>query len=194
MARVKTFVNGGSLLPGDLNSIQDDYEFGFSTYKELPGRSAYVPSGQVAATLILANADGTQSVAAAAAGSVPAITAFYLDPADLTANTRSNKYRVRAACHVNAVAPAANFTVGLYPVATWGGASGADPIIATLGAVVAGSTIAFNAPAASSAGQGNSGDFTAPAAGWYALAVVVSATTAANSRVSLRAVVQNRQV
>jgi hypothetical protein len=71
---------------------------------------------------------------------------FYFDPADRTANTRGNKYRVRGQVIVNAVAPTTNWTIGLYPVATWGGASGSSPTVATLGTVVAGSTIAFNAP------------------------------------------------
>jgi hypothetical protein len=38
MARVKTFTNGGSLLPSDLNAIEDDYEFAFSTYKDIADR------------------------------------------------------------------------------------------------------------------------------------------------------------
>ncbi len=36
MARVKTFINAGRLLPADLNSIQDDYETGFAVWRPMP--------------------------------------------------------------------------------------------------------------------------------------------------------------
>jgi hypothetical protein len=194
MARVKTFVNGGSLLPGDLNSIQDDYETAFSTYKSgTIERFASSAAAPVAGTYVLHGGTGAGQLAV-----VPVTLAnyrpFYIDPADFTAGSRTNKLRLRAQLFTNAVAPATNWTVGLYPVATYGGASGAEPTIATLGAVVAGSTIAFNAPGVTSQSQGNSGDFTAPAAGYYVFAVVNSGAAAAGAVVGVRSVLQVRQV
>jgi hypothetical protein len=191
VARVKTFTNGGSLLPGDLNSMEDDYEFAFSTYKDLLERGGASAAAPAAATLVLPDSGGTTLAA------VPVNLddfAFYFDPADRTANTRVNKLRVRAQVFTNAVAPATNWTVGLYPIATYGGASGAAATAATLGTVVAGSTVAVNAPGATSQNQGNSGDFTSPAAGYYVFAVVNSGAAAAGSLVTVRAVLQARQV
>lgn len=192
MARVKTFTNGGSLLPGDLNSIEDDYEYAFSTYKTIAVRGGWAASA-ASGTLVL-NQDS--SVAAAAAVPVDATKALpiYIDPADYTANARTNKFRVRFQIVANAVAPTVNFTAGLYPVSTWGGASGNQPTVATIGTVVSGSTAAQNTPSASTAYQVNSGDFTAPAAGWHVLAVALSGSAAANSLEYLVAILQHRQV
>jgi hypothetical protein len=191
VARFKTFFNGAALLPGDLNAIEDDYEFTFSTYKDIIERMGAGVTSPAAGTYLMATSGGgtLTPVPNAAQGYV-----FYFDPADRTANTRGNKYRVRGQVIVNAVAPTTNWTIGLYPVATWGGASGSSPTVATLGTVVAGSTIAFNAPAANSQNQGNSGDFTAPAAGYYVLAVVNSGAAAVGSFVSVFATLQFRQV
>lgn len=192
MARVKTFTNGGSLLPGDLNSMEDDYEFAFSTYKDLVRRGG-TASAPAAATYVLLYEGVTGGPLVVPARSDQA-GPIYIDPTDYTANTRSNKLRVRAGVINDAVAPAVNFTIGLYPVATWGGASGSVPTVATLGAVVAGSTVAINTPAAAGPTIGNSGDFTAPAAGWYVLGVVVSGAAAAGSDMTFAATLQCRQV
>jgi hypothetical protein len=115
----------------------------------------------------------TGAAALAAVGS--AFGQFYLDPADYIAQ----KVRVRAWMSTNAVAPAANFTFHLYPVATRNGASGARVGIATVGTSV--TNAAINAPALSTTNQAASADAAFPAAGYYVLALVVSATTAANS-------------
>jgi hypothetical protein len=79
--------------------------------------------------------------------SIAANSAFYLDPDDFLATGRTTKYRTRGYVITNAVAPTATYAISLFPVATWGGASGAAPTIATLGAAVAGSTLTFAAPA-----------------------------------------------
>lgn len=191
MARVKTFVNGGSLLPGDLNSIEDDYEFAFSSYHGLVGiaGSARFDSTSAGTFLLL---PGPNLGGVPASGNTAGLCAVYFDPADFTANTRVNKLRIRASALVNNVAPAVTFTVGLYPITSPAGAAGSLSV--TLGGVVAGSTVAFASPAVNSPNQLNSGDFTAPAAGYYALGVVVSGAAAASSGVGISARVQMRQV
>jgi hypothetical protein len=200
MARVKTFTNSGSLLPGDLNSIEDDYEFGYSTYKDhviFDERAWSFANSPVAGTFILgkdfANSQGA-GTPAGNAGAVASNFVFYLDPADRLVGARINKYRVRAQVIVNAVAPTTNWTVGLYPVTSFAGGSGNPPIINTLGAVITGSTIVFTAPALNTQTQSNSGDFNAPAAGFYVLAVVNSGSAAVGSATIVRAVLQNRHV
>jgi hypothetical protein len=120
--------------------------------------------------------------------------AFDLDPADWTANARTARLRLRARCSVNAVAPATNFVPGLYPVASISAISGSDPSIATLGAVLTGSTVAFTAPAAGSSAAVLSTEINAPAAGPYCFAVVIGGAMAAGSRVSVTVQLQMRQV
>lgn len=193
MSRVKTFTNGGSLLPGDLNSIEDDYEFAFSTYRSAsPGAWALgLFVGTAAGTYII----GPETTPVAGAGRTDLVNPQYLDPADYTAGGRTTKYRLRAWVQTNAVAPGCSFTVGLYPVATWGGVSGGTPNVATLGAVTAGSTVLFTTPALSSQIVSTSGDFTAPAAGWFVFGVSqTGGSVAANAELDIKAALQVRQV
>lgn len=188
MGRVKTFTNGGSLLPGDLNSIQDDYELAFSGYKHLATGAGSGNFSGTAAFLLWFN--GPSLVATASSGAA----ALYLDPADFAAGSRAVKYRVKATVITNAVAPANTTTVGLYPVATWGGASGAAPFVNTVGAVVAGSTAAVATPALSTRTEADSGDFAAPAAGYYVLGFASSGSLAAFSFVQVKSTLFVRQV
>lgn len=123
----------------------------------------------------------------------PSFLVAHLNPADLNANGRTVKYRVKAVVGTNAVAPGITITFGLYPLTFTPGASGvASTWVA--GAVVAGSTIAFATPAANGQLTGNSGDFTAPATGYFAVGFALSSNTAANSVTHLRAMLQARQV
>jgi hypothetical protein len=120
--------------------------------------------------------------------------AFYLDPTDRTAGTRSTKYRVRAQILTNAVAPTSNWIVGLYQIATWGGPSSSSATIGSLGTMIAGSGIAFNGPIASAQLQNVSSDFNAPSAGFYVLGAMNSATSPAGAMVAIHATLQFRQV
>lgn len=191
MARFKTFSNGGSLLPGDLNSIEDDHDIAFSSYKTiLEARPTVIGSSAAAGTYPLGSQEAAMT---AASDGIQARSIFYFDPADHDASAivaRTTKLRVRAFVMTNSTAPGTTFTVGLYPVSA---VTGTDPD-ATLGTVTSGSTVAVATPALSTRNQGNSGDFTAPAAGYYALAVVLAGSTAAVSVTVVRALLQMRQV
>lgn len=155
----------------------------------VPTRSIIIPTATAAATLFLP--EGSTTGLAAATTNSP-LAVVYLDPADYALSGLTTKYRVHAICLTDAVAPAVTFTIGLYPISAVAG--GADAITMTAGAVQAGSTVAFASPAANLRSQGNSGDFTAPAAGYYALGVVISGATAANSREVIAARVEARNV
>lgn len=120
--------------------------------------------------------------------------AFYLDPADYAILGSTVKLRIRAGIVVNAVAPAVNFTFTLNPIATWGGASGAIPTVATTSAAVSGSSVSINAPSAASATILAGADFTFPLAGWYVAQINLSGTTATNSRSLATVELQARQV
>lgn len=129
-------------------------------------------AGGVAATTLLFHFTSTVAVAAAAS----AVANLRLDPAIFP----MSKLAVQGQVITNAVAPAVNFAFHLYPIATWGGASAANPTIATLGASLGSGTV--TAPAAGGASAvAESAAFDFPTAGPYALAVVTSGTTAANS-------------
>lgn len=195
---VKSFVNGGSLLPADLNSIEADYEYAFSVYRDMFWRGAALVPSTTSGTymfypgagLLAVSATGTAGSSAARAGT----ESFYFDPADYTANTRTNKLRIRGVCLTNAVAPAMTMTLGLYPVATWGGSSGNFVTPATLGTVTSGSTVAFASPAVSTQTVSLSGDFTMPSAGHYVVAVSIPGTVPTSCYVNLQVQLQMRQV
>lgn len=155
----------------------------------MPWRAIAIPQSTAAATLVLPEGGST---GLAASGTDPALGMIYVDPADYSLADLTTKFRLRAALAANATAPTTNFTVGLYPVTAVAG--GSNALTLTLGTVVSGSTVAFNAPSASTRAQGNSGDFTPPAAGWYALGVVLSGTNAASSRIDLSACLQKHYV
>lgn len=142
-----------------------------------------------AATYII----GAGNVISNASNSATSPVLVYLDPADWEVNAKAVKYRVRAQVYTNATAPAVTLTFGLYPVSTVAGAVGG--ITVTLGTVTSGSTVAIATPSASTKNQGNSGDFTAPAAGHYALGVVTSGgSTAASSWTVISAQLQQHAI
>lgn len=118
---------------------------------------------------------------------------FYIDPADWTVAEYTSRVRVRAWLAINAVLSFALQTVGLYPVATWGGASGQSPFPATLGTVVTGSTVALSGSTPSVRQVGVSTDINVPAAGFYVLGVNTGGTSL-NSSIAFSADLQLRQV
>jgi hypothetical protein len=113
----------------------------------------------------------------AAAETGTGIQILYIDPVDFEVAGKTLKYRIRAMLLTNAKAPACTFTVGLYPITGTAGISG--KVKPTIGAVVAGSTVAFVSQAASTQGKGLSTEFTPPAAGYYAIGVEQSVATSA---------------
>jgi hypothetical protein len=116
---------------------------------------------------------------------------FRLDPADWAANARTPKLRIRWQAIVGSTAPAATITPGLYPIASYGAA---NPAIASVGAVVTGSTAVFTTPAAASNTVTLSTEFNAPAAGDYVLGFASSGAFTTGAIVALLAHLQMRQV
>lgn len=157
-------------------------------YRDVRHSSASHTAGQVAGTYAI----GDGNVAAVSGtGTLAPQGVFYFDPADYGGiGGLTTKCRLRAFAFANDVAPTGNYTLGLYPVTRPATSGGAGVDIYTLGTVVAGSTVAFTTPAADSANQGNSGDFTAPAAGFYVIGMVTTATVAASSHLHVGARLQ----
>lgn len=121
-------------------------------------------------------------------------SAIYLDPDDWVGASRLLKYRLRATAITNAVAPTASYALSLNPVATWGGVSGTGATIATIGSIVAGSTLTFTTPAASGPTAVQVAEFDPPVAGFYTLSVVQTGAAAAGSLVTFIATVSAHQV
>jgi hypothetical protein len=145
-------------------------------------------AGTVSGTYIMSPAGGAAGVGAASTG----VYSFPLDPALYAAPAgKALKLRLLAWPITNAVAPAVTWTFGLYPVATWGGASTANPTIASVGTVVSGSTVAWTTPAAGGGATPVAATFAFPAAGFYVVGVVQSGgSTAAGAVTALRTAVQ----
>lgn len=139
----------------------------------------------------LVGSGSSMTFVASANNSDIALPALYLDDADYSIPGRTTKLRVRAQVSTNATQPTITFTFGLYPV-TFAGA--ADTLVPTLGTVVPGSTVAIASPAASTTTPGNSGDFTFPSDGLYALGVVTSAGLTNNNMSLLTAQLQRHWV
>lgn len=117
------------------------------------------------------------------------IAVIYLDDADYAVSSLTAKLRVRAQVSTNGTVPAITFTFGLRPV-TFSGAG--DVLNATLGAVVASSTVAIASPPANTVTGGVSSEFNVPADGIYALGVLTSATLTNNATCLLSAQLQTR--
>jgi hypothetical protein len=100
------------------------------------------------------------------------------------------KLRVKATVNCNDVAPGHNFVFGLHPITRPATSGGAGLCIYTIGAAVAGSTIAANTPAADSSAVFTSGDFALPADGQYVMGAVTNNTTAVSAHVHLSAALQ----
>lgn len=150
----------------------------YPIYRNIQFASGVFPASGGATTVLLSTSP-PQAVQAVAAAAGAKFSAFYLDPADFAVSGKTTVLRLRQTIITNATAPAVTFTAGLYPIATWGGAAGVEPTIATIGAVVSGSTAAIASPAASAAATPVvSTEFTFPAAGWYALGVAQSGSPA----------------
>lgn len=160
------------------------------TYRHLARVSAILHDGQSAFTGGFSGGGFFGSgVNQAATGMDVAL--LYLAAADFAVAGKTTKLRVRAQALCNDNGFGQTATIGLYPVTSDFG-SGPDTIKLTLGTVVSGSTVAFSSLSADSENQGNSGDFTIPADGYYVLGCVLSAAVTSDCRVLLSAQLQQR--
>lgn len=197
----KTWVNAETITHTALNASQANLVTAANDlagqYKTLLVSSCWASTDLGAATYII-DTWASGSTAPAVSGASLSLTAvkppksIYFDDADAVTTTLAQKLRLRAQVNTNATAwSSVTATFGLYPVTFSGGA---DAFVVTLGTVVAGSTVAIANPGASTTSQGNSGDFTIPADGQYALGVVTSATLTNNAAALLTAQLQYRSV
>lgn len=191
MSRVKTFTNGGSLLPADLNSIQDDYEGAYSTYKSIVTNMVYIAGATTAATYAPYRYDPV-TIALPSLGTAAYTYGFYFDPAWHATLNRTTKVRVAAQLSTNVVAPTVSFTIALRSATVTPGSAGNPAYLSAYGSAVA--SLVFTTPSASVTVTAVSSDVTAPAAGWYVMTFTPSGTTAATSTGALEMHLQTRNV
>lgn len=156
-----------------------------SVFHRLASVVGQIGSAATAATRILgAGTGGIITSGAASSVSFPLFVPIFA--ADFSVSGKTAKLRVRAALSANAVTPTGNYTVGLYPVSSVGGAS-ASGNSTTVGTVVASTTVLFSGPTASTLASGVSSEVSLPSDGWYVLGVVSSGTVATGSSVVIAA-------
>jgi hypothetical protein len=161
-----------------------------SSYRTIIDRTGSHIAGRVAGTYAVPMGD---PLPITGTGTLYPWGAFYYDPADHpTVDGLAPKLRLRAQLYVNDTAPTGNFTFGLHPITRSGATGGAGLNLSTIGAAVAGSTVAVNTPAADSSNTLTGTDFAAPAAGHYVIGVVTTATVAASSHLHISAQLQMR--
>lgn len=112
---------------------------------------------------------------------------FWYDGADYTVAGKTTRMRLRVHLLNDEVKAAFKATLGLYPITITGGVGS---VTATLGTVVAGSTVEFNEVNANTATSGVSTEFTALPAGPYAVGMVNNVKTPANSNLHIGAQLQ----
>lgn len=190
MARFKTFVNGGSVLPGDLDAMEDDYECAFGVYKHLAERPGVIAGGTAAGLWALG------PIAPASSLNTDPRNGFSLDPgtdywlaaSTATVNARTVYGRLTGFYNTNGTSVGTvTFTVGLYPLAST--TAGVWTMSAT---AIAGSTVVISNPTVNNSVPFTGSDFTF-ASSVFVIAVSTSAATAASSSITFNAFLQMRQ-
>lgn len=159
-----------------------------AAYRTITSSSGSHTTGRVAGTYGFAQG---QPLAISGTGTLYALDVLYIDPADYpSVGALAAKLRIRCTVACNDVAPTGNYVIGLHPVTrpAVSGTAGVD--IYTLGAAVAGSTVTATAPAADSHSNLVGADFALPAAGFYVVGMVSSATVAVNAHMHFSALLQ----
>lgn len=172
-------ITDGTITDTDLASPNN------AAYRTVFSSAGIVAAGVTAGTYYFANQAAIAS--AGATTGVPNIVP--ITSTDFSVANKTANMRIRAGWTTNAVAPTSTFTLGLYPITAVAGAAGNTNV--TLGTVLAGSTAALVAPAASSKNQIASTDFAVPTSDVYVLGVTTSvATTAASSYTTFQILLQ----
>ena len=161
-----------------------------ANYRTLAHAQGYMIAGQAVGTYWFGMQDSAASASGGSSRYSPEIIPIYTADHP-TINGVATLLRVDAILSVNATAPTATFTIGLYPVTK--GAGGAGLSIWSLGSVVGSSTAAFTTPSGSSITRVASSTFSIPSDGLYVLGVTTTtATIATSSLVNITAYLEER--
>jgi hypothetical protein len=169
-----------------------DTEYAFSMWKSRYDLRFSFGSAQAATTFLFGVNGAAQALNTAGAHNA----ILDLDPADYGAGSRTTQLRVKGWVRTNSVALGASVTLtwALYPIATFTSASNVAPLPLTLGTATT-STATTNPGTGTTVRPTASTPVTFPAAGHYALALVISgATTATNSTAVVGIELQYQQV
>lgn len=197
MSRVKTFANSGTLLPDDLNKIEDDYENTFSSYKEtgLSGCFSMVGS-TLPGTYCLFQGfpSNSGSTGTAISSGVAQQPIFYFNSNNFS-SSRINKIRIKSFVFMNAFTlfdPTTTITTGLYPVSSVAGSSGNST--ASFGPVVSGTTSIFTGINPGIKYLSVTSDITSPSSGYYLLGYNLSKTVPVNTAIGINSRIQIREI
>jgi hypothetical protein len=156
-------------------------------YRNLLQSMGTFQGGQVVNTWLM----GANALVASGSNTASGIPLFPWTAAHYAVAGKTTMLRVNVSGATNTNPAGITFTFGLYSIGTIAG--GAGTINYGIG-LVAGSTVAFASPAASSKVQGASADFSAPADGLYALAVNITVSPGASHMSSWTALLQVHHV
>lgn len=180
-----TKIIDGSLTDSELFSPNN------GVYRNIYQGAASIVGGTVVGTYFFSSAASASGSTAGVSGSPGAYPDLVpLTAADYAVVGRTTRIRVLYTWAVNAVAPTASFTAGLYPISLLAG-SGA--MTTTLGAVVTGTTVLASNPPGAAANFGASGDINLPANAIYVPGFTITGgTTAASSIITFNYFLQIR--
>lgn len=106
---------------------------------------------------------------------------------DFAAGSVETDLRLRATIFTNSVVPGINFTFELRPITGYGGGSGSQAFISTIGSAATGATL-------TTADDDTSDPFAIPTSGLYVVAATASGTIAAGSLAQAIVEIQARSV
>lgn len=189
MTRFKTFADGGSLTPVDLNGIRDDAESSF-LWRKVQSRTGFLNQfnpedvGSMAGklwTFSLITLEATaigEELGGSYGGLLNGFGRFYLDRAQYQGRLHRARIRAMVATNTIAVTGDVTFNFGLYPVTYLGGAD----LEVSITAVPMGGSTATVESAASTIANGISGEFPMPVEGSYMFAMTSNGTVPTGHR------------
>lgn len=189
-AQLTAFLNAATAALQGAMSAQDKTRLDAmaTPYRTITSSSGSHTASRVAGTYGFAQG---QPLAISGTGTLYALDSLYIDPADYPAiGSLAAKLRIRCAVACNDVAPTGNYTIGLHPLTRPATSGGAGLAIYTIGAAVAGSTVTLTTPAADSHNNLVGSDFALPAAGFYVVGMVSTATVAASAHMHFSSLLQ----
>lgn len=191
MTRFKTFLNGATITHTDLNNIQDDYEFIYSTWRNVLNKTGRGGVLNSASTYFL----DTGFLVSTGQGDYATLKCHRkFDPLDFNSSYRTTQFRITGKLITNNVAPAANFFLNIYSNPSYvslpfGAGTG---IVAA--SVHADTSVGIVTPGATSITDFTSNTFSLSAISDYIIGIRSSVNTAASSQIAVIAHLQYNRI
>lgn len=189
MGRVKTFANGGSFAPVDMDMIEADAELLFSTWKSVGPTQCGTINSTTGAPCLLP-ADGFAAKVIGPGGVSIAFGQIFTIPQVPAINRRSLRMRMSAEAY-SAGVPGASLTVALRQVTLLPGNAGSVQRVASMSDPILGSQIVF--PLNFAFGTQYTTDFSYPSQSLiYAISVQTDVIVTAGTTIYVRTKLQYR--